>query len=311
MFNIRCYSRAQIAMGVIVTSFATFACGQQANDQVRRLPQTAQQGVNPFARQGQVSEGYNFKIIGDRPLHPSPSAEPSDAVIQLAKVAEQRGDLATAVQAYQDGLTRFPDDRKILINFARLKHRAGDLDGSIATYLHCITQHPDEAIAVNDLGLCYSRKNDLPQAIKYVEAAVRLNPASKRYRNNLATLLVETNELDRAAAILSEVHGPAIGNFNLGYLLSNRQRDSEAIGYLQEALRLDPTLAPAEQLLARVVPRAAATAASQATNTMGTIATQSGILPDAATSAAAVYYEENAGVVQPPEVDAYPIPGMR
>lgn len=280
-------------------------------------------GTNPYVQQRPTEQNagaYNYRVVGDRPLHAA-AAAPANSLIRQAKVAEQQGDTEAAAEAYRQALAKSPNDRRVLINFARLKHRSGDLDGSIVTYQQCLKYHPNDAVALNDLGLCYSRKNQLEQAIEHVTAAVKARPDSKRYRNNLATLFVESDRLEDSLDILSDMQGEAIGNYNVGFLLSRRNRGTEAVSYLQRALQLDPTLAPAHSLLAEVAPLGGIQIAADrpaVADEFGplnmlpnTIAKQSGELDPTVTPQTTVYDEAMTGNVQPPEVDAYPIPGLQ
>ncbi len=287
-----------------VAFLLVFGGSGTVDGQISRLPPRAAvpRGTNPYAQHPQVANGQvvgGYRVIADRAVGAvkSPAAE----MIAAAKVTEKNGDVPGATKMYRDALAKFPNDRQVLVNFARFKHRNGELDGAIVTYQQCLKHYPQDAVALNDLGLCYSRKGEMKKAVGHVESAVRANPGSRRYRNNLATLFVELNQLDRAAVVLCDVHGKAIGNYNLAYLLNRRDRNSEAIQYLQAAVTLDPTLRPAHQLLAKL--------SAEGGTTVQTARSPSYEVP-AQVANAAVQYEERAGVAQPPEVEAYPIPGM-
>jgi Flp pilus assembly protein TadD len=177
----------------------------------------------------------------------------ADGLVQSARRYEQQGDNDGAVAQYHRALQQDHRNRRALMEFARMKHRLGDLDGAMIMYRQSLKYHPNDPVALNDLGLCQARKGNLRDAIESVSAAVQLRPESKRYRNNLAKLLIEEGQMHEALATLTEAHGEAIANYNLGVMLHQRGRKVEAIEYLAQASELDPSLTPARQLLAQLM----------------------------------------------------------
>ena len=205
--------------------------------------------ANPYVPQS----GHAF--VGNQPALPSPGHPHAILpILRQATSLEKQGNLGAALQAYQHALQRDPNNWQGLVSLARAQHRAGQLDAAIQTYEQVLAIYPGEPLALNDLGLCLARKGDLTAAMTMLGTAVKSAPNSKRYRNNLATVLIEANQVADAQAILQEIHGEAIGAFNLGYLLSQRGRHTEAAEYLRNAIALDPSLGPARQLLAQIAP---------------------------------------------------------
>lgn len=269
----------------------------------------------------------DMRVVADRAVGDTqtPTSLTSAQLIHLAKLAEQNGSLEDAGHLYREALASFPKERLVLLNVARWQHRSGELDSAIVTYEECIKQFPNDAVALNDLGLCCSRAGDLPSAVQHVTAAANQRPGSKRYRNNLAILLVEANQLDQAVAVLNEVHGPAVGQYNAACLLEQRGRGQEATGYLQQAISLDPTLVSAQQLLLKVQ-RQVAEAAVPGIVPLEATPTE---LPAQQASLPTLTAPQNAGLasatsneVQPPlhlvappeqapEIEQYPIPNLR
>jgi hypothetical protein len=124
-------------------------------------------------------------------------------------------------------------------------------------YQSALKHHPDNTIVLNDLGLCYARRGMLLQAQSSLERAVRKDPASKLYRNNLALVLVEGGRQEEALKHLVAAHGEAIAHYNLGFMLREKGQLEQATHHLQIALRLNPQMMPARQMLAELEPRPA------------------------------------------------------
>ena len=104
----------------------------------------------------------------------------------------------------------------------------------------------------NDLGLCYHRRGMLPEATKELARAVELNPDSKLYRNNLAAVYVDQGKYSEALRQLTMAHGEAVGHYNLGYFLTQKNQPELAKIEFQKAAEADPQLVPAQQWLARL-----------------------------------------------------------
>lgn len=259
-------------------------------------------------------------------------SSPVDQLLATASQQEHSGNSWQAIQSYRQALQWEPQNRKALISFARMKHRGGDFDGAIALYSQLLQIHPRDAVALNDLGLCLARKGDLTQAAIALQMAVQQAPDNKRYRNNLAVVLVESRRDRDALQVLQAAHGPAIAHFNLAWLMSQRGRTEEAIGLLQTAVRLDPSLAQAHEMLASLTP-STAQVASAATIGPGdhvttteatasdlptaaevdplTLAPQSAEIPEGeAPVVRAADYESAGGAAPPPDVEDFTVPGI-
>jgi Tfp pilus assembly protein PilF len=127
----------------------------------------------------------------------------------------------------------------------------------LAIYQHAAASHPDNATVLNDLGLCFARAGQMDQSLQALHAATKVSPTNPLFRNNIAKVLVEVNQLDNALAELSVVHAPATANYNLAVLLSEAGRPQEAAHFASVALQIDPQIQPARMLLAALNPSAA------------------------------------------------------
>ena len=173
-------------------------------------------------------------------------------LVALAVKYEQASQHPAAVECYHRALELDSTDFHTLMSFARLKHRIGDLEGAIFTYQSVLKLHPNSAMAQNDLGLCQIRSGEFENAAELLRAAVNNKPSSKRYRNNLATVMIELGDTEAAIAAITPTSGEAIARLFVAHLLRGKGENDGATEQLTEALRLDPSLVEARQMLAEL-----------------------------------------------------------
>jgi tetratricopeptide (TPR) repeat protein len=212
---------------------------------------TAPFKANPFAAFG-AGEAQAPVDPTDKPFDPD-KATP-ELFVSLAQMSHRSGDIPQARQLYQKALAKDPNHLEALLGAARMEDREGQLDVALSLYKRAAAAHPRSATAHNDLALCFARRGDLATGRKALEQATRLEPTKALYRNNLAKILVEMNQLDQATHQLAAVYPPAVGNYNMAVLLSERGRIEESLTYLNAALAIDPTMQPAQALLAQYAP---------------------------------------------------------
>jgi len=181
----------------------------------------------------------------------TPTGPPSPQLfISLAEMAERDGNAAQARQNLQQALSMWPGNVELLRAAARMEDRQAQLQVAEALYRQAVTANPQDAAAHNDLGLCLARQGRLEESVQEIEQAIHLQPGKPLYRNNVATVLVELRQDQKALAHLSAVHGPAEANYNLGQLMIQRGRQQEALVYFQVALAQNPSLRQAETSIA-------------------------------------------------------------
>ncbi|MBA3483759.1 MAG: tetratricopeptide repeat protein [Pirellulales bacterium] len=212
---------------------------------------TAPFKMNPFAAFGGSSSSEETPQVdpAEKPFDPK-KATP-ELYVGLAQMSHRGGDIPQARGLYEKALAKDPNHIEALLGAARMEDREGQLDTALMLYKRAVAAHPRSATALNDLALCHARRGDLAKAQQVLEQATKVEPTKPLYRNNLAKILVETNQLDKATHQLSAVYPPAVGNYNMAVLLSERGRVNESKNYLNAALAIDPKLEPAQALLAQ------------------------------------------------------------
>ena len=200
------------------------------------------------------------KVFGAKKTPVAPNAEPTDEpfepgkatpelYVALAQMCHRNGQVEEARKHYQKALSIDPKHLDALLGAGRMEDREGRLDVAQMLYQRAAKAHPKSATAQNDLALCYARRGDLPTAARILDEAIRIEPRKALYRNNAAKVLVEMNYVKPAMDHLAAVHTPAVANYNMAVLLSERGRSAEAVPFLGQALALDPTMQPAHDML--------------------------------------------------------------
>jgi tetratricopeptide (TPR) repeat protein len=183
----------------------------------------------------------------------TPTGPPTpELVISLAQMSERQGDIFQARRHYQQALQKWPGQVDVLRAAARMEDRQNELKLAETLYRQAVAANPQHAGALNDLGLCLARQGQLDPAIQVIEQAITLQPQKALYRNNAATIFVEMRQDQRALAHLSAVHGAAEANYNLGQLLVQRGRPTDASVYFQTALQYNPELQAAQMALGQL-----------------------------------------------------------
>jgi tetratricopeptide (TPR) repeat protein len=182
-----------------------------------------------------------------------PTGPPSpEFFIFAAQMCERQGDVPQARENLKRALSMFPNNPDVLRAAARMEDRQSNLPLAESLYQQAVSANPQNAAALNDLGLCLAREGKLEPSLQVIEQAIHLQPDKALYRNNAATVLVEMRQDQKALGHLSAVHNPAEANFNLGQLLVDRGRSTDAVPYFQVALQLNPGMTQAQDALAKI-----------------------------------------------------------
>ena len=206
-----------------------------------------------------VSGAFSF---GKTPV-PSETGTPQDALslantptqlgpevyVANGQLWESSGSFDRAMDNYSKALESDPKNGPALGAIARLNDRQNKLDEAVEYFGRAIEVDPSEPSLYNDLGLVLARQEKYDEAVAQIQKAIAIAPANKRFANNLATVHMDAGNSELAMATLEKAHEPAVAHYNMAYLNFKRQQVGEARSELETALKIDPSLEPARNLL--------------------------------------------------------------
>jgi tetratricopeptide (TPR) repeat protein len=161
-----------------------------------------------------------------------------------AKESLQKGEIQSAVDAYQEAAALDPKDPQMFYNFALALDRKKDYAKERESLEKAIELDPRFAQAQNQLGFLDMQANQLVAAEEHFKSAISLDPHYAEAQNNLGVLNgqkgndAEAERLFRLAVKSNPGYEQAF--VNLGVTLASRSHFAEADSALQRALELDP-----------------------------------------------------------------------
>ena len=180
----------------------------------------------------------------------TPTRAPVDIYLNAARLTETQGKPAAAEAQFQTALRHYPKNLNALVGYARFLDRNQRPDAAGKAYQDALKHHPQSPVVRNDLGLFHARAGRLAEASKHLQQAVNIAPDRAMYRNNLAKVLTAEGQIEAAREQLAHVGPAEAAEFNLGVLLQQLGRHSEAEQRFQAALAANPNFGPARQALA-------------------------------------------------------------
>jgi Flp pilus assembly protein TadD len=128
-------------------------------------------------------------------------------------------------------------------------HQAGRLGEAEAIYEDILRREPDHADAWHMLGVAAAQRGQPETALTSIARAIRLNPAPPFYHNNLGNVLHDLSRFTDALLCYQEAlrldPGYAEAHHNLANTLKELGRFEDALSHHLEALRLKPDFAQA------------------------------------------------------------------
>ena len=203
--------------------------------------------------------------------------------LELGDAYTNTNQFSRAVESYRQALARKPDSALFLRRLANALRSSSQPQQALDALLHATQAEPTDAEAFHDLGVLQSDLGRKPEAIASlrkaaeldpefadaqnslgavlaeagqsgpaetaIRAALRIAPTLAAAHANLANLLASRNDLAEAAWHFERAGTKAADQFNYGVVLARMNRLADAERHIEEALKVDPNLAEAHDVL--------------------------------------------------------------
>jgi tetratricopeptide (TPR) repeat protein len=163
----------------------------------------------------------------------------------LALLLRDQRETGEAVKVFREAMTRYPDDKDLLLAYALFQDEQDDVVGALATMGQVLRISPDEPYALNYMSYTWAERGEnLETALEYVERAIALKPDDGFVRDSLGWVLFKLGRFDEALRELRkslEMEGddPTI-NEHLGDVYRRLGKMKKALAAWNRALTLQP-----------------------------------------------------------------------
>ncbi|MDT8297687.1 MAG: tetratricopeptide repeat protein, partial [Spirochaetaceae bacterium] len=168
----------------------------------------------------------------------------AEAWNNLGVLYRRRGDIDTALDAFQEARQRAPDRPDIPYNIGNLQKSAGRTDEAIAAYNQSIEIDPGYAPAYNNLGTIYESRKQRDRAMEVFRRGLSADSGDASIRFNMGLVYQETERWEDAResfdSALKSRPGWVPGLNNLGIVLQETGREEEAARTFRTLLDIEP-----------------------------------------------------------------------
>ena len=169
----------------------------------------------------------------------------------LGVAYQARGEIEAATREYRRALAQDPAFLRAWINLGNASLEAGKSVEAVAAYERAHELSPANPEVLNNLAWAlHLEPQSLDRAERLIRDALAQTPTPRHlYLDTLGAILVKKGALEEAGAVLEEglrlappddARGLAALSYHLGRLRLAQVRPAEAVGFLRDAVRLDP-----------------------------------------------------------------------
>jgi tetratricopeptide (TPR) repeat protein len=151
--------------------------------------------------------------------------------------------------SYEQALKIDPKNAAAQLGIARLYFDMNDHDRAVAAYQKALKQDPKNALLLSELGMVHARSREWEKAITNLKAALDNDPNNKDCATTLGYCLARSGRIDEALAVFRKCVGEAKAQYNVARMLHHMNQDGLCRQHLDLALRADPHLIEARDML--------------------------------------------------------------
>lgn len=171
----------------------------------------------------------------------------------LAIIALERGDPATAIHHIETALVRRPPHPDLYVTAGRAYTMVGRLEDAQRAYDRAVEIDATDATVWSSLAAVVAQRGDREKGMQLARKAIEIDPKAAEPHMNLGIMLAEGGDNSQAAMEVAKAVELAPSNadarINLGILLWELGSRAQAIQQIQAAIRLRPADGRARQIL--------------------------------------------------------------
>lgn len=166
--------------------------------------------------------------------------------VRLGESYRRKGDLASAIQAFQKARELLPDDVQVLAELALVLDAAQRWSDAMKVYEAAIRLAPNDAVSLNnDAFLIAEHGGDLDQALTRAQRATQLLPKYAEVADTLGWIYLKKNLSDQAIEIfkrnVAQQPNSSTYRYHLGMAWYQKGDKAQAHQALVEALKYTPS----------------------------------------------------------------------
>ena len=201
---------------------------------------------------GRTGPALWTSIVTDTSDHHVPLKNPVRIHTTFARMAEGNGKRTVARKHYRKALSHNPKAVNAIVGIARLDQHAGHMKNAERGFQKALKLAPKNPDVLQSAALFYASQNRWRDAIRYLNAARAAAPNVAEHRYLLAVVMTKSGDYNGAMPHYTATVGRAKGHNEIGHSLFQRGSHREAEQQIRIALSLNPNLASARRLLARL-----------------------------------------------------------
>lgn len=177
---------------------------------------------------------------------------PTRLPMAYAKMQEQLGNLIEARKNYEHVMTEDPKSTAAILGLARVNQLSGRTAEAERGFQRALALRPSDPHVLDSVGQFYVAHKRWGEAIQMLNTAMLRDPGERMYQYHLAVALAKSGDINGSLPHFESSVGDAEAHYNVGYILMDQGRLSEAEQQFRIALTRKPTLQEAQILLAEV-----------------------------------------------------------
>jgi tetratricopeptide (TPR) repeat protein len=178
-----------------------------------------------------------------------PLKDTTELTLAYARWMEDVGNLVEARRHYTEVTESKPKNIEAILGLARIDQLSGRPHEAEQGFLRALKLDENSPVALHALGQFYASQERWQEAATQLNRAMLSAPTEKKYRYDLAVVLVHTGDVNAALPHFVRTVGDAEAHYNVGLILREEGKLDEAADQMLQAVTKKPDLHEAQYWL--------------------------------------------------------------